>query len=98
MSRVGLVQALRLAVTKATLSDLWDRLAEVYGTRIVFSLDEPLRLHVMTARELTYEDVLDVVARLAGGLAESGVRRGDRVAICTGNRIEYALILFAAAR
>jgi len=96
--RLGLVKAVRLARSKATLADLPDRLAAVYGSRVALTLDEPLKLHVLTAGELTFQDLLEVTARLAGGLRESGVGRGDRVAICTENRIDYGLSLFAVAR
>ena len=96
--RIGVMSALKLANTRATLADLWDRLAETYGGRPAFTLEEPVRLHVLTASELSYEDILDVIARLAGGLADLGVRRGDRVAICCENRIDYALTIFAIVR
>ena len=96
--RLGLVKAVRLARSKATLADLPDRLAALYGRRTALTLDAPLRLHVFTGSELSFADVLDVVARLAGGLRGLGVGPGDRVAICTANRIDYALTLFAVAR
>lgn len=96
--RVGLVKAVRLARSKATLADLPDRLAAVYGDRVALTLDEPLRLHVLTAGELTFQDLLEVTARLAGGLRAAGVGPGERVAICTENRIDYGLALFAVAR
>lgn len=96
--RLGLVKAVRLARSRATLADLPDRLAEMYGHRVALTLEEPLALHVLTARELTYEDLLGVVARLAGGLRAAGVRPGTRVALCGENRIDYGLVLFAIAR
>jgi len=47
---------------------------------------------------LPYRRLRDRVAGLAAGLAEQGVRRGDRVAVLAVNRAEYVEILFAAAR
>lgn len=96
--RLGLVKAVRLARSKATLADLPDRLAEMYGSRVALTLEEPLALHVLTTRELTYQDLLEVVSRLAGGLRAVGVRPGVRVALCGPNRIDYGLALFAIAR
>lgn len=97
-ARLGLVKAVRLARSQATLADLPDRLAALYGARVALTLDEPLKLHVLTAAELTFQDVLEVTARLAGGLVAEGVRPGDRVAVCTENRIDYGLAIFAIAR
>ena len=47
---------------------------------------------------LTYRDLRDRVAALAGGLQAFGVRRGDRVAVLSINRAEYIEVIFAAAR
>src|SRR5579859_271947 len=96
--RIGLVQAVKLALGQATLGNLWEALAEAYGSRLAFTLEDPLRLRVLTTRELSFEDLREVIARLAGGFQELGLRKGDRVAVCTESRIDYALTLFAAIR
>jgi len=49
-------------------------------------------------RIVTYRSLRDRVAGAAAGLAEQGVRRGDRVAVLAINRAEYVEVLFAAAR
>lgn len=47
-------------------------------------------------RTLTFASVIDPVASLAQGLAETyGIGRGDRVAIASANRVEYALSFWA---
>ncbi len=47
---------------------------------------------------LSYRELLDRSSRLAAGFAACGVGPGDRVALLLGNRIEFVLALFAAAR
>jgi len=43
---------------------------------------------------LTYRELWDRAARVAGGLRELGVGRGDRVAVRHGNRLDWVLAFF----
>ena len=47
---------------------------------------------------LNYGQLLSVSEQLAAGLAKRGIGQGDRIALLLGNRIEFVLMLFAAAR
>jgi long-chain acyl-CoA synthetase len=47
---------------------------------------------------LNWREVAERSARVAAGLQATGVRRGDRVALLLGNRVEFVLTLFAAAQ
>lgn len=47
---------------------------------------------------LSYRQLLERSGRLAAGMAARGIGRGDRVALLLGNRIEFVVTLFAAAR
>jgi acyl-CoA synthetase (AMP-forming)/AMP-acid ligase II len=47
---------------------------------------------------LTWKALEERVARVAGGLSLRKIGRGDRVALLLGNRIEFVVTLFAAAR
>jgi long-chain acyl-CoA synthetase len=53
-------------------------------------------LEVGGEASLTYAQLWDRAARVAGGLADAGVGRGDRVAIRLGNGIEWVLAFFGA--
>ena len=49
-------------------------------------------------KRLSWREVKDIAARLASGLQAKGLRPGDRLALLLGNRIEFVLAMFAAAR
>jgi len=53
---------------------------------------------VQGSRALTYTELGDRVARLAGGLAGLGLRRGDRIVLLMPNRPELVESLWAAFR
>ena len=49
-------------------------------------------------RRMNWRDVAQASARIATGLREQGLQRGDRIALLLGNRIEFPLAVFAAAQ
>lgn len=49
-------------------------------------------------RQLSYRQLNDQAARLAGALRAKGLERGDRVAMILENRIEFVLVLLACAK
>jgi acyl-CoA synthetase (AMP-forming)/AMP-acid ligase II len=59
-----------------------------YKNRVAFEVD---------GVEYTYQSVQQTVNRLANGLLELGLRKGDRIVIMTTNRIEYVFTDLAAA-
>jgi acyl-CoA synthetase (AMP-forming)/AMP-acid ligase II len=49
---------------------------------------------VLDGPRVTYRELWDAAARVAGGLREAGLRRGDRVAIRHGNGLEWVHAFF----
>lgn len=49
-------------------------------------------------RRWTYASLASEAAAVAGGLAEMGIGRGDRVALLTGNRAEFIIVFLATMR
>lgn len=81
-----------------SMSTLPDRLAELYGERPALFLDQALEYPFFRGDCLTFVDFSRFVGRMAHGLRQAGVGKGDRVAIMTGNRIEAAFAEFAAQK
>ena len=52
---------------------------------------------VCGGKRMSWREVIGESQRIAAGFGKLGLNRGDRVAILLGNRIEFPLILFAAA-
>ncbi|HSQ06050.1 MAG TPA: AMP-binding protein, partial [Burkholderiales bacterium] len=52
---------------------------------------------VIDGRRLTYGALQDRVSEVEKGLRALGIRRGDHVAVCMGNSIEWAVFFYAAA-
>ena len=63
--------------------------ADSFGDRIAYSQGE---------RQLTFSALDERANRFAHGLAELGVKRGDRVAVLVGNRPEYVEVEVAIAK
>ncbi len=51
-------------------------------------------LHEVGGRTLTYTQLWDEAARVAGGLLQRGVHRGDRVALGHGNSVQWCVAFF----
>lgn len=66
-----------------------------HGERLAFLYDSPL---AHEKRRITYRELRDHVARVAGGLRALGVERGDRVVIYMPMIPETAIAMLACAR
>jgi long-chain acyl-CoA synthetase len=76
-----------------TLNDILEESAAKFGDKTALLIKPGFR-----TREWTYRDIADVVPRVARYLADSGVRKGDRVITLGVNRPEYGIALLAALR
>ena len=52
---------------------------------------------VISGQRLTYAQLWQAVQKTAAALHASGIRRGDHVAVCMGNSIEWVVFFCAAA-
>jgi long-chain acyl-CoA synthetase len=71
------------------LASSLSRSAEIHGDRIALRLGQ---------REMSYHELNDQSARVAGLLGASGVQRGDRVAIMLPNVPEFAVVYYGILR
>jgi acyl-CoA synthetase (AMP-forming)/AMP-acid ligase II len=81
-----------------TLANLTDRLGETYGDRTAFILEEPLALPGIGGTSLSFAQLAGLVRRATAVLRRLGVAPGDRVALCTRNRMELAVAEWAVLR
>lgn len=91
-------RALFRQVDQLSMATLPDRLAELYGHRPALFLDQPLNYPFFRGDCITFHDFAGFVSRIAHGLRQAGVSKGDRVGLMTGNRIEAVFAEFAAQR
>jgi long-chain acyl-CoA synthetase len=90
----------RLTDGLATLSlaNLTDRLGDTYGARTAFVLETPLALPGIDGTTVSFAALAQLVRRATDALVRLGVRRGDRVVLCTRNRMELAVAEWAVVR
>jgi long-chain acyl-CoA synthetase len=74
----------------ASLVDIFEQAVKLYGDRDLFGTKKDGRW-----TWTKYAEFGSMVARLRGGLASLGVERGDRVAIVSDNRVEWAVAAYA---
>jgi long-chain acyl-CoA synthetase len=75
-----------------------DKLAEVYGNFAVIHLDQPFDYPFMQTEYLGYRDILEFMNRAGNALKSMGVKKGDRIVLVPGNRIELGLLNLACQK
>ncbi len=73
-----------------SLVDLWQRSAERFGPRPYLGTKTSTGF-----RWVSYEETRELVEVFRAGLRQLGVREGDRVALISNNRVEWAVTAFA---
>ena len=91
-------QAFTDALDTLTLANLVDRLGDMLGARTAFILEQPLALPGAVGTTVSFATLAALVARAASALGALGVGPGDRVALCTRNRMELAIAEWATLR
>ncbi|PGH09908.1 hypothetical protein AJ80_07618 [Polytolypa hystricis UAMH7299] len=90
--KLSIVQgATRPELSRLTLGQLIDKQAERYGSKdaIIIGWSET---------RLSYRDLAERTKQLARALMALGIRKGDRVAILSGDDVRFVELFFAAAR
>jgi len=83
-----------------TMSNVHDKVHRAYSGRVSAYLDQgdEMRYRAFNSSVLTYDDGLKFVNRLCNAFTRLGVKRGDRMAICTSNKVDLVLAVFAVMR
>lgn len=84
-------KALTLEHASITMATFLDVLAGVYGDRTCFMCEDD-------GREISYRQARDFMNRAGYVLKRHGIQPGDRIVVCTSNRIELALICYAVMK
>jgi long-chain acyl-CoA synthetase len=79
----------------AHYDDLCDSLVEMLRATVDKSPDHEAIVELGGER-INYRQLWDRAARVAGGLKQTGINRGDRVAIRLGNGLDWCLAFFGA--
>src|SRR5207237_9104794 len=79
-----------------SVGNLTERLGSVYGDRVAFRLED--RSALARKREMTFNDVDQVVTRLATVLGKEGLPLGELVAVVPSNGIDFLLTFLAVVR
>ena len=86
------------AIETLSLANLTDRLGTTYGARTAFVLEAPLALPGAGDTTVSFDALARLVRRATAALVGLGVGRGDRVVLCTRNRMELAVAEWAVVR
>lgn len=78
-------------VPESTLTDLFFEAVDRFGAAAAFQRFESENSVV----DISYDEALDIVRKVSAGLSSRGIERGDRVAILSENRPEWALADYA---
>ena len=87
---LGMQSGAAMALHDFTFYDLINRNAVCYQNRTAW-------LEVDDRRTLTFADIKQQVDRLAAGLQQAGIQKGDRIGVLGKNSLEYFLLYGAAS-
>ncbi len=82
---------------KMSLADRIDQAAEKFGNKTAIVSAEP-RFPSEFPEEMNFVEVAETTRKLAGGFFKYGVRKGEHVAVCIPNSIDYVMSIYALWR
>ncbi len=82
---------------KISLADRIDHAAEKFGEKTAIVSAEP-KFPSEFPEEMNFVEIAEMTKKLAGGFAKHGVRKGEHVAVCIPNSIDYVMSIYALWR
>ena len=82
---------------RISLADRIDHAAEKWGEKTAIISAEP-RFPSEFPEKMNFVEIADTTKRLASGFARKGVKKGEHVAVCVPNSIDYVMSVYALWR
>ena len=82
---------------KISLADRIDMAAEKFGEKTALISAEP-KFPSEFPDEMNFVEIAEATKRLASGFAKCGIRKGEHVAVCIPNSIDYVMTVYALWR
>ena len=82
---------------RISLADRIDHAAEKFGEKTAIISAEP-RFPSEFLDKMNFVEIAETTKRLASGFAKKGVRKGEHVAVCVPNSIDYVISVYALWR
>ncbi len=82
---------------KISLADRIDHAAEKFGEKTAIVSAEP-KFPSEFPEEMNFVEIAEMTKKLAGGFAKHGVKKGEHIAVCIPNSIDYVMSIYALWR
>lgn len=82
---------------RISLADRIDRAAEKWGEKTAIISAEP-KFPSEFGEKMNFVEIAETTKRLASGFAKEGIKKGEHVAVCIPNSIDYVMTVYALWR